>query len=318
MSHNAFRLPLTIPAGHEHSTFVVSVSGGKDSTATVLALRESGIPARYVFADTGWEFPPTYEYLDTLERILGIHIDRVGVPGGMRSRIASGARFPSRLQRWCTRELKIEPLRAYHDRVADETDTDTVNVVGIRADESASRAGLPEFEFHEKWGGYTWRPLIHATIADVLALHHRHGVPVNPLYRMGFSRVGCFCINASKEEIRLTAEHFPERIEEVERFEREGTAERARRNAEEPGRYAMETATFFQKTVKGDDGKRHGAPFPIREAVAWSRTKRGGVQLQLVQADPEGGCFRWGVCDPPEKSDLEAAAELGAPNGGAR
>lgn len=104
---------LTRPAGHDDSVFVVSVSGGKDSTATVLALREAEIPARYVFADTGWEVPQTYDYLAELERLLSIKIDRVGKPGGMVA--AAAARFPSRVQRWCTKELKIQPLRAYHD-----------------------------------------------------------------------------------------------------------------------------------------------------------------------------------------------------------
>lgn len=42
---------------------VCSVSGGKDSTAMCLWLRENGIPFRAVFCDTGWEAEETYEYL---------------------------------------------------------------------------------------------------------------------------------------------------------------------------------------------------------------------------------------------------------------
>ncbi len=305
-----------IPNGHESSKIIVSVSGGKDSTALACALMMSGIECVFVFADTGWEFPQTYEYVDVLERALGQKIHRVGKPGGMRSAVSGGARFPSRVQRWCTRELKVEPLREFHDRIAEEFDCDTINAVGIRADESAARAELPEFEYSDKWGGYIWRPLIRWSVADVLAMHHKFGVPVNPLYRMGFSRVGCFCINASKEEIKLTAEHFPERIDELDAMEREGSAERARRNVDDPGRYTIETATFFQKTVPalnadgtpiiGENGKpkRTGVPFPIREAVAWSKTARGGrevTQLSLIREDPDGGCFRWGMCEPPAK-----------------
>jgi 3'-phosphoadenosine 5'-phosphosulfate sulfotransferase (PAPS reductase)/FAD synthetase len=298
---------LGVPHGHDDSVFIVSVSGGKDSAALAAEMKrlaeETGITVRYVFADTGWEAPQTYEYLRTLERELGITIEWVGKPGGMRAAGDGGARFPSRVQRWCTRELKIEPLRAYHARVAAELDCETVNVVGLRAEESEARAKLAEFEDSEEWGGYVWRPLIRWTVADVLAAHHRAGIPVNPLYKLGFSRVGCLCINASKEEIRLFGEHFPEWIDEVEVMEAAGSAERARRNVETPGRYSMEEATFFQKIVKGEDGKRHGAPFPIREAVAWSRTSRGGVQLRLIQESPDSGCFRWGMCEPPEKGD---------------
>src|ERR1044071_3684481 len=51
-------------AGHP---VIASVSGGKDSTALILALREAEIPARYVFADTGWEAGSTYRYVELLQ-----------------------------------------------------------------------------------------------------------------------------------------------------------------------------------------------------------------------------------------------------------
>lgn len=58
---------------------LVSVSSGKDSTATVLVALET-VPReqiRFVFADTGNEDPAVYEYLDYLERQLGITIVRL-------------------------------------------------------------------------------------------------------------------------------------------------------------------------------------------------------------------------------------------------
>ncbi|MCC6596962.1 MAG: phosphoadenosine phosphosulfate reductase family protein, partial [Rhodanobacteraceae bacterium] len=84
---------------------VLSLSGGKDSVAASLAMREAGVPHIMVFADTGWESPITYQHLSDLERLLG-PIERVGVPGGMVGKIRSRAGFPARLQRWCTTELK--------------------------------------------------------------------------------------------------------------------------------------------------------------------------------------------------------------------
>ena len=36
---------------------------------------------------------------------------------GMADRIRARAGFPARMQRWCTRELKLEPLREYHDQI---------------------------------------------------------------------------------------------------------------------------------------------------------------------------------------------------------
>ena len=304
----------TIPSGHESSVVIVSMSGGKDSTATALLMREAGIPCRYVFADTGWEAQETYDYLDMLRARLGIAIDVVGAPGGMVEKIRQRAGFPARKQRWCTRELKVELIRAYHDALMEREGVDTVSVLGIRAEESEDRAKMPVFGFDDLWGGYIWRPMIAASVADVLALHHRHGIPVNPLYRKGFSRVGCNpCIYATKEEIALTAEHFPQRIDQIRALEIECEGIRVARNEETPGRYASEVATFFQQieVVTGDDGKpvllengkpkRRGVPFPIRDAVAWSRTSRGGVQLRMLDSAPSGGCFRWGMCEPPAK-----------------
>lgn len=296
---------LTIPAGHEDSVFIVSVSGGKDSTATLLAMRESGIPHRAVFADTGWEAPETYEYLATLERILGITIDRVGVPGGMRAKILERVGFPSRMQRWCTRELKVEPLRAYHDRIAAETGRDTVSVVGIRAEESDDRAKMPVFGFDDRWGGYVWRPMIAATVADVLNTHHRHGVPVNPLYLRGHSRVGCWpCIYASKDQIRLWAQDDPASVREVGALEQACESLRSERNAETPGRYTHATASFFQSREAVTDratGKRVYLPVHVDEVVAWSQTARGGRQFPLIREEPDSGCFRWGMCEPPTR-----------------
>lgn len=59
---------------------VVSMSGGKDSTATaILALEQHGKEAcRFVFADTGNEHEATYEYaLNYLPSALGIRVDVV-------------------------------------------------------------------------------------------------------------------------------------------------------------------------------------------------------------------------------------------------
>lgn len=268
---------------------IVSVSGGKDSTATCLALREAGVEHRRVFADTRWEAPETYAHIDELRTLLG-PIDVVRAERTMPDAIRHRAGFPSRMQRWCTRELKVLPLRAYHDRF-----DSTVSVLGIRADESESRRTMLDWEDSEQWGGYVWRPILRWSVADVLAIHHRHGVAVNPLYRRGHNRVGRYpCIYASKEEIRLMAEHAPWRIDEIRALESEATASRAARNAETPRRYSLAEATFFQ-AIDRETMRPNG----IDAVVSWSRTAHGGRQLTLLQPDPEGGCFRWGMCEPP-------------------
>ena len=142
-----------IPVATGDAACIVALSGGKDSTAAALLLREMGIAARYVFADTGWEAPETYAHLDHLRGVLG-PIEVVGAEGGMVARARYRAGFPSGAVRWCTDELKVRPMRAYHDRASDETGLATVNVVGLRGEESPERAQLAAWEDCDRWGGY--------------------------------------------------------------------------------------------------------------------------------------------------------------------
>ncbi|MDU0703950.1 phosphoadenosine phosphosulfate reductase family protein [Pseudomonas aeruginosa] len=61
--------------GQQHN--IVSVSGGKDSTATLLVAMAHQVPnLRGVFADTGNEHELTLEYIDYLEQVTGVAIER--------------------------------------------------------------------------------------------------------------------------------------------------------------------------------------------------------------------------------------------------
>lgn len=57
---------------------IVSLSGGKDSTAMLLRMLEEGIPVdEIVFFDTGWEFPAMYDHLRRVELYTGRTITRL-------------------------------------------------------------------------------------------------------------------------------------------------------------------------------------------------------------------------------------------------
>lgn len=270
---------------------VASISGGKDSAALSLHLREQGIEHRRVFLDTGWEHPRTYEYLrGELASVIG-PIEEVRADRTMVDLIRSKAMFPSRRIRFCTQELKVFPMQRHVAELAEREGRDVINAVGIRAEESASRSRFSEWEWAPGWDAETWRPLLRWTLDDVIAIHARHGLRPNPLYLEGAERVGCWpCIYARKSEIRHLADTDPERVALIRRLESELTDAATERRGE------LSERSWFQARMGGG-----GEPWPIDRVVEWSRTARGGRQWELFAAPAsDTGCMRWGLCDTGE------------------
>lgn len=302
---------------------VVSVSGGKDSAALSLHLRELGIDHDRVFLDTGWEHAATCEYVrGELTRVLGPILE-LRARRQMEDLVRAKGMFPSRTRRFCTEELKVVPMASYLRERLDRGER-LVNAIGIRHEESRQRAMALEWEPSDTFGCDVWAPLVRRTLDDVIAIHRRHDLRPNPLYLMGASRVGCWpCIYARKAEIRLVAEIDPSRIERLRALEADvGTAARERYERDRakwqeapdpeptPGTPAHErwaakrdrlarpfsAPTWFQSQKKDDSGRY--PMLAIDEAVAWSRTAFGGTQFEMfAQTRDDVGCMRWGLCD---------------------
>ena len=57
---------------------IVSFSGGKDSTLMLILMLEKGMPIDdIIFADTGMEFQELYDYIDRIEKLIGLKITRL-------------------------------------------------------------------------------------------------------------------------------------------------------------------------------------------------------------------------------------------------
>lgn len=308
---------------------VVSISGGKDSTALLLYALEHGVePMTVCFADTGHEHQATYDYVEYLEQATGVEIRRVrndfraqiakkretvvtkwtsdGVPQERIDRalellVPTGnpfldlclwkGRFPSTRARFCSEELKHVPINT---KVIDPLLRSSEAVVswqGIRAEESPARAKLPQWEITDPWPKlWLYRPIIRWTADQVFDMHRRHGIRWNPLYEQGMGRVGCMpCIHARKDELRQIAARFPEEVERVETWERL-VSETCKRGS----------STFFEVNP-GSYDKINAEDHGIRHAVEWSKTSRGGKQYDLITSmtdqEPPQCSSIYGLCE---------------------
>lgn len=239
--------PYPIPDADLH---VVSWSGGKDSSA-VLAWALEHLPrsqTRFVFCDTGWESPMTYDFINQVNRTY-LHGSLIVLRSKRYADLVDLARqkkrFPSVKARFCTEQLKIVPMI---DWLLEQRGTLAV-YQGIRARESFARSMMaPSDHYFKPQMSYardrtlfnrpplmyrrvmTWlahssccveRPFFHWKSEDVLAYCKQRGI-LNPLYEMGFDRVGCWpCIMAKKTDIRTLSRTDPDRIEQLAHYEQE-------------------------------------------------------------------------------------------------
>jgi 3'-phosphoadenosine 5'-phosphosulfate sulfotransferase (PAPS reductase)/FAD synthetase len=200
---------------------VVQFSGGKDSTALVLWARDHfGDAFIPLFCDTGWEHPLTLAYVETInQQVLGGRLVTVRSAkyADMVDLVTRKGRVPSAKARFCTEELKVIPARDYVRTLPEAP----VIYQGIRAEESSARAAAGARVWSDAYDAWVFRPLFHWSAARVFALHVRHGIEPNPLYKLGAGRVGCFpCINVNHGELKRLSGTLPEVWERAAELER--------------------------------------------------------------------------------------------------
>lgn len=208
----------------ENTIYHVGISGGKDSGAVLLWLvYESGIPKHKInatFCDTGNEHEWTYEQVRLLSE--KVHpIETLKPELDFYELVKKKGVFPSARRRFCTEHLKIRPSQD-HIQYLKQAYDGVVAVSGVRGDESEDRSKYLEWDYSGHLLTLQWRPLIAWKYQNVLDIHKKYGIPMNPLYALGAERVGCYpCINSRKKEIRTIALNFPDRIERIKDLENE-------------------------------------------------------------------------------------------------
>ena len=179
-------------------------------------------------------------------------------------------RSPSRTRQFCTTFLKLIPSRRWiKENIADDFERYT----GVRRDESESRKSTPMRYWDEFFDCYVNNPLADWTKKMCFDYVTAHGEEFNPLYKLGFNRVGCApCINAGKDDILNWFQRFPEQLDMIrDREKRSGV-------------------TYFAPCVPGMEMNF------VDDVILWAKTSHGGRQLRIL-SEREPCESKYGVCE---------------------
>ncbi len=191
---------------------VLALSGGKDSSALAVYMRERVKNMEYVFCDTGEELEETYEYINKLQDFLCTKVTWLKSEKDFRYFVdLYNGVLPDARTRWCTRMLKLKP---YEDFLGDDP---VISYVGIRADEPHRKGYIstkpnikPVFPFVED----------NIRLEDVQRILKESGLGV-PRYYDWRSRSGCyFCFFQQKREWIGLLENHPDLFEKAKEFEK--------------------------------------------------------------------------------------------------
>lgn len=273
---------------------ICSVSGGKDSTTMYLLMMEYfGNEFLPIFADTGNEHPVTVNYVRNLH-IMANGPEVVIVKADFTDKLskkgkaASGnpfldmmvwkGRAPSTKAQFCTEWVKLWPILQYLEKNHQLDEWEMFS--GIRQGESLARENKYKNPF--TWNTYFdceyILPLLYETEESIFKFLEDKGVPPNPLYALGYGRVGCFpCIHANKTELSLLPDWAWDKLAYWE---------------------SVLGRTWF---APGTLPKGSSHIPSIEDVRNWCKTTRGGKQYDLFKqidvADAPSCMSTWGICE---------------------
>ena len=181
---------------------ICGISGGKDSSAMALFMRDKLPDMEYFFCDTGAELPETYDFLDKLEIVLGKKIERLNARKGFDHwfEVYRGT-LPSPQMRWCTTKMKIEPIEQWVG-----TD-EVISYIAIRADEAGRKGYVSSKKNIQARFPFIENDIDHAGVMRILA---ESGIGL-PEYYEWRTRSGCyFCFFQRKAEWVGLSERHPD------------------------------------------------------------------------------------------------------------
>ena len=139
------------------------------------------------------EFPDTYDVVDKTKKFVSKRKYRFILQS--RTLIQSSpevVRSPSRVLRWCCSVHKSTPQTLKLREISGIDDYTGLAFVGVRAQESSTRA---EYEYEnygkKQKGQYSHNSILEWTSAEIWLYIYANNILINQAYKKGSSRVGC-------------------------------------------------------------------------------------------------------------------------------
>ena len=201
---------------------ILSLSGGKDSTALAFFMRDN-MPEIFeklelVFCDTECELPETYDYLNKIEVFLGKKIHIVKPEKSFEHLITTHGYLPSPVHRWCTVELKAKPFEKFiANRIYIHSNSIVNLYIVIRADE-LQRAEYNKYKNKKIREVY---PFVdnNLTHLDIMEILNNSGIGI-PKYYTWSNRSGCyFCPFQTKANWISLYENHPDLFFKAKEYE---------------------------------------------------------------------------------------------------
>ena len=201
----------------------VNHSGGKDSQAMLAKLIKMGLKKKMVIihADLGeMEWEPMHDWIK--KNSFGLPVNVVKSELSFFDLCRKYKRLPSGQARFCTSTLKTAPCEKFMREYCKQHGiTKAISALGIRADESPSRAKMEPIK-HKTKLLTVWYPIFNYDFDMVKNEITKAGQELHWVYSKGYSRLSCvMCAMGRIGEHKQMAKDRPEIFNKMVALERE-------------------------------------------------------------------------------------------------
>ncbi|HTU68382.1 MAG TPA: phosphoadenylyl-sulfate reductase [Steroidobacteraceae bacterium] len=187
---------------HLPGPFALSSSFGAQAAVSLhlVAKQDPSIPV--ILVDTGYLFPETYEFIETLRKQLLLNIQTFSAAQGVAEFEAQNGKLWEQGREGLDKYLeirKVEPMRRALRTLGVNT-----WFAGLRRSQAESRAKLNPLETRD--GRFKVHPIFDWSDRDVYLYLKAHGLPYHPLWDRGYVSIGDWHSTKSLSEVETAEE----------------------------------------------------------------------------------------------------------------